>query len=100
MALELITNSCFDGRCIRVEARDEGPANGRDNCSAPTCAPDVPFDQANAQPLFHFFEAFPCQPVLHAYLFGRGTDRSGRLDRFQQLHSPSAERYTAATLDP
>jgi len=100
MALELIVNGGFDGRCKRIKAFDEILADRSNDRSATAGATDVPFDQAYAQPLFHFFKAFPCQPVLHAYFFGRGTDRSGCLDRFQQLHSPAAERYAAATLDP
>lgn len=83
MALELIINGGFDGRCKRVETRDEILADRSDDRSASACASDMPFDQTHAQPLFHFFEALPCQPVLYAYFFGCGADRSGCFDRLQ-----------------
>jgi len=81
MTLELSINCGFDGRCERVEARDKISSDRGDDRSASPCTSDMPFYQAYAQPLFHFFETLPCQPVLHADFFGCRTYLSGRLDR-------------------
>ena len=66
----------------------------------PPGPPDMAFYERHTQALFHFLHPIPCPVILRLHPLGSGVDRTGRLDGFEQLHTPQAENNPTISLNP